>query len=215
MVSKKNSSSLDTLPYYVGLLSPVFFFLLLWFVSYLWRNSGYDPVTTGMSELGAVNSPYRHWANFAGFSLLGLSIVYFASHFFKNLPNRKKDIQLSIATACILIGGSALFAVGFYPCDHNCVDITLTSKIHSLLSTVAAIFTSTGIILVAHPLYKLLNKKVGYVSFYLGVLSLLAGPSMFIPGADAYSGLVQRLGLGFSLLWMMYVSYIMLSKKTR
>lgn len=198
------------MPYYLGLIVPVFFFSLLTILGILWKNSGYDPSATGMSELGAVDSPYRHATNFLGFSLLGATISFFG---FSLLRQIKRTLQAHGAIFLLIVGGFSLFAVGFFPCDSNCVDVTEVGKMHSILSTVSAILVPTAIVLLAHPLYKQYTAKVGYVSFYLGILSFLAGPVMFLPGIENYTGLIQRLGLGFSLIWMMYVSYILLRLK--
>jgi hypothetical protein len=56
------------------------------------------------------------------------------------------------------------------------------------------------------PITKRWDKKWGYVSFCLGILSLTSGPVMFIKILDNFVGLVQRLGIGFSLLWIFLVS---------
>jgi len=50
------------------------------------------------------------------------------------------------------------------------------------------------------------GKKWGYASFFLGVLSMASGPLMFIELLSNYSGLIQRLGIGFSLFWILLIS---------
>lgn len=207
MTTKKISKLHSRIPYFLGIIVPIFFFLLVTSLGNLWNYSGYSQLTVGMSELGAVDSPYRHVMNFLGFSFLGATITLFCISLLNDLT---KKLQLSIALIIASIGGFSLFAVGFFPCDSACIDITQTGKMHSLLSTLSAIAISAGAILAAHPLYEVLHKKVGYSSFYLGMLSLMAGPLMFLPGFDAYSGLIQRVGLGFSLLWMMSISYYLI-----
>lgn len=186
----------------VGLLAPIFYFSLLYILGMLWE--GYNPITTGMSEIGAVNSPYKDIMNYLGFSILGLSITYFSFGLRKKL---KKSIQNSIIFFLTFISGLFLFLVGFFPCDANCIDITFTGKMHSLISTVPAIIMPIAAMLSANYFYKNISKTLGYMSFWLGIFSLSSGPIMFIPKIDTYSGLVQRMGIGLSLVWMMMVSY--------
>lgn len=212
MAKNTKKWSTQNLPYYLGLTIPLFFFLLITSLGILWKNSGYNPSTTGMSELGAIDAPYRHVANLLGFSLLGGTVSFFG---FSLLRHIKKTAQAHLAIFLLIIGGVSLFAVGFFPCDSNCIDVTTIGKMHSVLSTISAILIPTAIILLAHPLYKQFNSKIGYLSFYLGMLSFLAGPAMYLPGIKNFTGLVQRFGLGFSLVWMMYLSYILLHFKKR
>ncbi|MDP3971252.1 MAG: hypothetical protein Q8P90_06225 [bacterium] len=58
---------------------------------------------------------------------------------------------------------------------------------------------------------KIWNKKWGYFSFYMGILSMTAGPIMFIPNIEVYLGLVQRFGIGMSLLLMVIVALKLLN----
>lgn len=207
MANKTKKWITQNLPYCLGLTIPVFFFLLLTYLGVLWKNSGYNPITTGMSELGAIDAPYSYVANLLGFSLLGATVSFFGFNLLKHI---KKTRQAHAAIFLLIIGGVSLFAVGFFPCDSNCVDVTTVGKMHSVLSTISAILIPAAIVLLAHPLYKQFNAKVGYTSFYLGILSFLAGPVMYVPQIENYTGIVQRLGLGFSLVWMMYLSYILM-----
>lgn len=185
-----------------GLSGPIFYFLLLIFLGLMWN--GYDPISTGMSELGAVDSPFRDVMNYLGFSLLGLSIVLFSigfAHYFG------KELQIRIAQTLLFFGGFTMFLVGFFPCDSNCIDVTQIGKIHSLLSTISAILIPLGLISSAYPISKKWNRTWGYTSFYLGILSLASGPIMFLDYSEAYVGLIQRLGIGLSLLWIVSVSW--------
>lgn len=182
--------------------APVFFFLVLTILGLMWP--GYNPITTGMSELGAVDSPYQHLMNYLGFSFLGLNIIIFAlgygHHFIKNIP-------LLISALLSLVAGVLMFLVGFLPCDAGCVDVTTIGQLHSQTSTVPAILMPLGAMISAYPLSKLWGKKWGYTAFYLGLLSMMAGPLMFMPGTKNLTGLIQRLGIGLSLVWMMLVSH--------
>lgn len=50
------------------------------------------------------------------------------------------------------------------------------------------------------------DKKWAVVSFMLGFSSLVTGPLMQIPSLNIFIGLIQRLGMGLSLLWVLIVS---------
>ena len=208
------------LPFIFGLYSPIVFFVLLCLLGFLWSSSGYNAINTGMSELGAVDSPYRNFMNFFGFSFLGVSIstygfglLIFSNKFKLSTKNRSYQTFLLISSILTIIAGIFLFIVGFLPCDSNCIDVTTTGKLHSFVSTIPAILMPIAAMLSANALYNLVNKKVGQLSFYLGLASLSSGPLMFLPGSESFTGLIQRLGLGLSLVWMISSQMIKYKKQ--
>ena len=83
-------TSTKKLIFLIGIIGPIFYFVLLTILGLLWE--GYDPISTGMSEIGALDSPFRHIMNYLGFSLLGITIVLFSfglrSYFGKGLLMR-------------------------------------------------------------------------------------------------------------------------------
>jgi len=156
-----------------------------------------------MSEIGAVDSPFKDVMNYLGFSLLGFFIVIYGIGFRAYF---EKNIQLTIAFIVLLIGGIFMFSVGFFPCDPQCIDVTLTGKLHSITSTIPAILIPIAAMVSAYPISKTWGKTWGFASFFLGTLSMASGPIMFIEGLNIYSGLIQRLGIGSSLIWIFIVS---------
>ncbi|MCA9388935.1 DUF998 domain-containing protein [Candidatus Berkelbacteria bacterium] len=186
---------------WLGLFGPVFFFSLLGFLGTMWP--GYSPIATGMSELGAVNSPVKTIMNFLGFSTLGITITVFAVGLYNYL---RSDWQLKLASLFVLIAGLGMIVVGFLPCDPNCIDTTIIGHSHSLVSMIPAIIMPIGAMVSAHSLAKRWGNAWGRLFFALGFLSLLSGPIMFLDSTISYTGLIQRLGIGGSLLWMMIVS---------
>lgn len=184
-----------------GIIGPLFYFILLTLLGMLW--AGYNPISTGMSEIGAVGSPFKDIMNYLGFSLLGLSIILFSiglRAFFK------RGWQITASYILFLLSGVFMFLVGFFPCDAQCIDLTLAGRMHSIVSTIPAILMPLAIILSAHPLSKHFGKRWGHASFYLGIVSMLSGPLMLSGVFDSYSGIIQRAGLGISLLWMAVLS---------
>jgi len=186
---------------YAYKLTPLFYFGMLYILGTMW--SGYNPISTGMSELGAVDSPFRDITNYLGFSVLGLSIVFFSFGFRSYF---RKNIQFTTVFVLVLLGGIFMTFVGFLPCDPGCVDISFTGRLHSAASTVPAILIPLSAILAANLISEKWGARWGYTSFYLGLLSLTSGPIMFIPSIDPYSRLIQRIGLGLSLIWIMLIS---------
>ena len=184
-----------------GIIGPIFYFVLLTILGLMWP--GYNPVSTGMSEIGAVDSPFKNIMNYLGFSLLGLFIISvslgFRSYF-------QKTLQMTMSFILLFLGGVSMFVVGFLPCDPSCIDVTLTGQLHSWASTIPAILIPLAAMLAAYPISKQWGEKWGYISFYLGILSMSAGPLMFIGALSDYTGLIQRLGIGFSLFWLMILS---------
>jgi len=87
-------------------------------------------------------------------------------------------------------------------------------ELHSLTSTIPAILIPLAVVLSAYPISKIWGNRWGYTSFLLGVLSMVSGPIMFIEYLDSYTGLIQRLGLGFSLLWI-FIRSLKIYKETR
>ncbi len=184
-----------------GIFSPIFFFTLLTILGLLWN--GYNPISTGMSEIGAIDSPFRDIMNYLGFSLLGFFIIVFSIGFKLYF---KKNLTLTIAFILLLIGGIFMFSVGFLPCDSQCIDVTLTGELHSITSIISAILIPIAVMLSAYPISKEWGKIWGYGSFFLGILSMASGPIIFVEYLNNFTGLIQRLGIGFSLLWIFITS---------
>jgi len=184
-----------------GIVGPLFYFFILTILGHLW--SGYNPTLQSMSEIGSVGSPYKDVMNYLGFSLLGVFMTLFSIGLLREFG---KGILQYLAFFMVLIAGLFMFMVGFFPCDVACIDITQTGKIHSLTSTVPAITLPLVAMLVTTVLTKKWGKRWGYFSFWLGVLAMSSGPIMFIPTIAPYLGLVQRMGMGISLLWMAVIS---------
>ncbi len=202
MISPKNNRIL----FAAGIFGPIFYFLLLTILGLFW--SGYNPAFQSMSEIGSVVSPYKDLMNYLGFSLLGVFISIFSIGILKEFG---KGLLQYLAFSLILTAGVFMFAVGFFPCDAGCIDVTQTGTLHSFTSTVPSITLPLAAMFMATVFVKRLGKRWGHISFWLGVSSISSGPIMFIPAFAHYLGLVQRIGIGFSLIWMILVSGKMLS----
>lgn len=190
-----------------GIIGPAFYWVLLTALGMIW--TGYDPVSQSMSEIGAVDSPFKNAMNYAGFSLLGVFIILFSIGFVSCFH---RSATIIISFALLLIGGVFMFLVGFFPCDAGCVDVTRTSELHSITSTIPAICLPLAAMLSAAAISMRWGNRFGTLLFFAGFLSMASGPLMFVPFFEDKIGLIQRLGIGFSLLWMMTVSAKALSR---
>ena len=101
-----------------------------------------------------------------------------------------------------------MVVVGFLPCDAGCVDITGTSRLHSIFSMPGAIGLPAAAMLSA-----LVFRRDGrfamawqVVSFWLGLVALVSGPLIAAELLQGANGLLQRVAMWSSLLWMMAVS---------
>jgi len=186
-----------------GVVGPVYYSALLTTLGNLW--AGYSPVSDSMSELGAVDSPYRTAMNVFGFMGLGVFLLLFALAYYCQM---RKDWRTKSAFSFLLVAGVFMIAVGFLPCDPGCIDVTITGRLHSLASVPQSIALPLAAIFSAFPFSRdsRFGRKWGIGSFWIGVASLATGPLMSLPFSEPITGLVQRLGIGLSLLWMLVVS---------
>ena len=187
----------------VGVVGPLGYLVLVTVLGLLW--DGYDPIRDTQSELGAVDSPYRLVMNVAGFMGVGVSILAFAAAYHRLL---RPSLAKTLATGLLVVAGVSMVVVGFVPCDAGCVDVTGTSRLHSVFSMPGAISLPAAAMLSA-----LVFRSDGrftaawqVVSFWLGLAALMSGPLIAAELVDGANGLLQRAGMWPPLLWMMAVS---------
>jgi hypothetical membrane protein len=192
-----------------GLAGPPAYFVLLTVLGLLW--DGYSPVRDTMSELGAAGSPYRTLMNVAGFMGLGVVVLLFGAAYFMAT---QRSLSSALVVACLAVAGSFMIAVGFFPCDPGCVDVTTTGKLHSLTSVPQAI--ALPLAAVASSSVFLRDDRFGsgwaLWSFWTGALALASGPVMSLETAQPVIGLLQRTGIGLSLAWVTAVSSRLLAR---
>lgn len=187
----------------VAALGPLLFIALVTVLGALW--DGYDPIRDTQSELGAVDSPYRSLMNVAGFMGIGVSILCFAVAYHLTL---RPSVPGFVATGLLAVAGAGMVAVGFFSCDAGCVDVTSTSRMHSILSMPGAIGLPLDSMLSASAFRSdgRLGRGWQIVSFWLGLAVLAVGPLVATEAFAGMDGLLQRVGMWTSLLWMTAVS---------
>lgn len=187
-----------------AILGPFVYIALSLTIGMLWAD--YDPIQATQSELGAVDSPYRHLMNFGGFFVLGVSILCFAVIYRVSFP---RGAVASVATGLFMVAGIGMGALAFFPCDAGCVDVTTTGRIHGVLSAPGAIGLPGGAMLSALVLRR--DGRFGTAwqatSFWVGLLSLCTGPVIAADLLDQGAGLLQRAAMWAPLLWMAALSW--------
>lgn len=187
----------------IGIAGPLFYVVMTTVLGVLW--DGYDQIRDTQSELGAVDSPYRHLMNFAGFSALGVSIVAFATAYALAF---RRGIWHTLATLLLVVAGAGMVIVGFLPCDPGCVDVTQTGRLHGTFSAPAAIGLPMAAMLSA-TVFRAdgrFSTTWQAASFWLGLLALASGPVIAAELLDDANGLLQRAAMWPPLLWMTAVS---------
>jgi hypothetical membrane protein len=192
----------------VAAFGPIAYVTLTVFLGLMWE--GYSPIRDTQSELGAVDSPYRLAMNVAGFMGLGLCILSFAGAYWLLLrPSWAK----TVAFVALIVAGAGMVVVGFFPCDAGCVDVTATSRYHSVFSMPAAIGLPLAAMLTSLAFRSDGRFGRGWqaASFWLGLLSLISGPLIALDTFEGAGGLVQRAAMWTPLAWMTAVSLRLLS----
>jgi len=196
-----------------GILGPIIYTIVLTALGMMWPS--YDPVSQYMSELGAVDAPHAIIMNTFGFSLLGIFFILFGFGLYLGL---RKHAVTTISIILIVVAGISMFAVGFFPCDPGCNNVTPTGIAHSLTATIPAIVMPIGILLSAYSLRKDHNWQGHWwlLSLVFGVTSVLLSPLGMVPMLNSVRGLVQRIGIGIPLLWMeiMSIKLLLLTKSS-
>jgi hypothetical protein len=196
----------------VGLIGPVIYVSLVVVLGLLW--DGYNPIRQTQSELGAVDSPYGDLMNIAGFMGLGLTILAFAAAYQLLLDGGWAQ---KLGTVLLVLGGLGMVAVGFFPCDAGCIDVTHTSELHSIFSMPGAIGLPTAAMIssLAFRTDGRFSVPWQVVSFWLGLLTLAMGPIIAAELLGGVDGAVQRAAMWAPLLWTAAVSWKLLSVTKR
>jgi len=189
--------------WWVSALGPFAYIVLTTALGVMWE--GYDHIRDTQSELGAVDSPYRHVMNFGGFAGLGVVILAFAGGYWWGL---RRGVAHLVATGLLVVAGVGMVTVAFFPCDAGCVDVTTTGRLHGMFSAPGAIGLP-GAAMISASVFRA-DGRLGFrwqpVSFWLGLLTLASGPVTAAEFVEGVNGLLQRVAMWTPLLWMSAVS---------
>ena len=181
-----------------GIIGPILYAIVVIILGFL--QPGYSHVTQSMSELGEVGAPNAIIMNTAGFPLLGLLMIAFAFGLHRGISEGKGS---KIGPALVALSGAALVITGIFTCDPGCVDVSMVGITHSVFAMISAF----AMILAPLALCPRLNRDrlwQGYLYYSLatvivaGLISAVYGFGVFEP----WTGALQRISMGVSLLWM-------------
>ena len=197
---KRNFQNIFTI---FGIIGPIFFTILMIILGALQQD--YNHIQQYISELGAIEAPNANIMNYFGFTFLGLSIILFGFSFYNKL-NLKIKIPF-FGFNLILISGLSFFLIGFFPCDKNCINITIIGIIHGHLSNIAQF----SLILAPIFFYQDLKKDFRWnnykVYFLLTTINgLIFGLFYKLYVFDSYIGLLQRISFAIPLIWVVIIS---------
>ena len=160
-------------------------------------QTGYDPVTQLISELGETGGPYAETMNF-GFGLTGILIILFSYCIFILMG---RSLAGATGSFVVVLAGIAFIAMAFFSCDSGCMPVTVTGQIHLQLGILALLAAVSASFLLGYSMWKQ-GTWNGYWQYSMvsGVLVLILVPLfVFVTGPD---GLVQRVMMGIIFLWM-------------
>ena len=185
-----------------GIIGPVSYAFVTAILGLLWPK--YNPISTGMSELGAVGAPYAFFMNVFGFQLLGVLMAVFGFGLIRYLRNGWVS---KIGVALIVIGGIDMIAVGFSPMNPAGIPSSLTNIGHDISATIASNAVTIGMIVLSLSFRKD-SRWRRYWRFTLvsAFASIALSPFPMIPIYNPYAGLIQRMAMGFALLWIEVIS---------
>jgi hypothetical membrane protein len=202
---KKNKNIIKKVFSVFGVFGPIIFLFIVIILGFIFE--GYNHIQDFISELGAIGAPNSIIINYIGFPFLGLSIVFLGISLYYCLNKKNTDIFLIIGFILIIISGIAFFLIGFFPCDKNCINISLIGIIHGYLSNIAQfslIFSPLCIFNSLKNNYKWKNyDKYFLISFIFSFIFAIIYKSYFF---ENYTGLLQRISFGIPLVWAVFVS---------
>jgi len=181
-----------------GILGPILYTIVLIIVGLL--RPSYNHVTQYMSELGEVGGPHAIIMNIAGFFMLGLLMIAFASGLHRGISERRGS---KLGPALIAVAGAGAALIAIFPVNPSSVNPPLTGMMHGVSAMTLGVGMTLAPFAIANRL-KHDQRWKGYRSYSLatGVVTAVAGFIFFSIHPEGWMGLLQRVALGVPLLWM-------------
>jgi hypothetical membrane protein len=160
-------------------------------------QTGYNPVTQLISELGETGATYAGIMH-VGFWLTGLLLVLF-SYSVYTLTGRSR--AGAIGSWLVVLAGISFIAMGFFSCDAGCLPLTPSGQIHLQLGLLASVAAVAAAFLLGYSM-----RRTGTWNWYwqysviTGALVLLILP-VFVFAGNSH-GLLQRVMIGIIFLWI-------------
>jgi len=194
----RRAGSLQRLLPISGIVGPSLYAIVVTVLGLLWP--GYNPIRQYMSELGAVDAPHAFVMNALGFQLLGISMFAFGFGLYRCIG---LGWESRIGVALIVVAGVSLVGVGLSPCDPGCMNVSTIGVRHTITATIAPIAMTIGMFVISLGFrkdgqwenYWVFTRATAVIAMFLSPLPML---ELFEP----WAGLLQRLGMGLALFWI-------------
>lgn len=185
-----------------GILGPILYIVVITIVGYL--HPDYNHISQSMSELGAIDAPYKLIANTLGFPLLGLFMIAFAIGIDHGI---KRNRASRVGPALVVLSGVSMIVTGIFPCDSGCIDVSRIGTTHSVFATIAAIsFSIAPIFIAIRQWFDIRWKQYTLFSWVIAIVTLLLSMLYSLDIFESHIGLLQRLSMGLPLIWMEVMS---------
>ncbi|MCP8308657.1 MAG: DUF998 domain-containing protein [archaeon] len=185
-----------------GIIGPILYTIVVITLGFL--RPGYNHVMQFMSELGEVGSQNAIIMNIAGFQLLGVLMIGFAFGLYRGTG---RGIASKISAALVVVAGSGLVAVGFFPCDPGCVNVSFTGFMHSITATIPAVAMGFAPLVISLRMKNdILWEGYWLYSLSTSIVTIILSPLTFLTVFEPWAGALQRLSMAVGLLWIMVIS---------
>jgi hypothetical membrane protein len=185
-----------------GIAAPVLLFCAVLIAGSLHPN--YSHVSQAISVLGAQGAPYKIILNFLGLIPSGLLTLLFSLAMLQII---KGNSALYISCAFVALAGLGRLFAGFFPCDPGCIPIiSISGKLHAIFGGIALFAGSIAPLMMAIGLRKQHYRVMYYISLVLGIASILVFMALTSQIMMPYFGLMQRMLLILTYVWMIVVA---------
>ena len=198
-VSGRRSGNALRLLAICGIIAPILYATVVFILGVL--RPSYCHRTQLLSELGETGAPNAIIMNTAGFLLLGILLIAFAFGLHRGINEGKGS---KIGPALIAWEGGGYVAVAFFPCDLGCVPVSFSGVMHAWISM---IMMGIGIILAPFFIAQRFKNDPRWNNYRLftlatGVLLVVFGVMFGFIMIKGWTGAIQRIEAGMSLLWV-------------
>ena len=207
MFSLKNISSYSI---WAGLIAPFFYITLVTILGLL--EPGFSHRTDMMSILGGIEG-IRGLIFNSGVGITGFLLIIFSFGLHKNI---NKGLGSKIGPALIIFAGIGFFGSAIFSCNANCANVidtrTLIGTFHIISAFVVGLCLSISPFFIyfrmkqdiAWEKYRKFTLATGVLANFPGVVLWV---SIFTTRIPEWEGVIQRLGLLFTLFWVFVLSF--------
>jgi len=196
-----------------GIIGPLIYILAV-FLGGAIRHD-YNLLYNSISELSMLNAPNKLLRDVL-FGIYNVFIIFFGlgAYSDSNINNKKFNIA---AFMLVVIGILGLLVLVFTQ-DPRGVPATLSGNLHVILSGITAALTIISVIFVGMGFREYTNRKIFiWYSFITAITILVFGgiSAGSFANNSSFGGLFERLTIFLFMIWVIILSYIILTDKTR